>query len=157
MQRVRIRVRVPVAVAERELRFNLSDSGQVKIQLECDCQRAKNDSAKSTSPTQCKWHQSETNYTCMCVRVCESVSVFAARKEIMCATSNEASGRRMSSRGEGDSTPWHLLGLCIMCAEIFLFIWQKLWHTHTHANSHTIIHAIYTTCNTPRRGRRSHL
>lgn len=139
-----MRVRVPVA--GRELRFNLSDSGQVKIQLECDCQRAKHDSAKSTSPTQCKWHQSETNYTCMCV--CASVSVFAARKEIMCATSNEASGRRMSSRGSpggggGETARLGTYWGCVSCVLKFSYSFGKNCGTLTH----TVIQSYNHTCN----------
>lgn len=157
-----MRVRVPVAV--RELRFNLSDSGQVKIQLECDCQRAKHDSAKSTSPTQCKWHQSETNYTCMCVRnvsVCECVC--STKGDYVCHVKWSVGQENELKRVDGGRQ--HALALTgvvyHVCWNFPIHLAKTVAHSHihshTHSYSHTIIHAIYTTCNTPRRGRRSHL
>lgn len=142
-----MRVRVPVAV--RELRFNLSDSGQVKIQLECDCQRAKHDSAKSTSPTQCKWHQSETNYTCMCVRnvsVCECVC--STKGDYVCHVKWSVGQKNELKRVDGGETArlgtyWR----CVSCVLKFSYSFGKNCGTLTHTLTHTFIQSYNHTCN----------
>lgn len=100
-----------------------------------------------------KWNQLHTHTSvCVCVCVCSTKGDYVCHVKWSVRLVGE--GSRSVSRGgvatEGGRRHALALTVCsIMCAEIFLFIWQKLWHTHTHTHIVIQSHMQYTQHATP--------